>query len=41
MGGQFPNKETDFMRLCYPSELCIRDMLDLFNEDYPSYMSDL
>lgn len=40
MGGIFPQKETDFMRLCNPSELCIGDMLDLFCEDYPNYMSD-
>lgn len=40
MGGQFPNKESDFMRLCHPSGLWIKDMLDLFNEDYPNYMSD-
>ena len=29
MKGVFPKKETDFMRLCSPSQLCIRDMLDL------------
>ncbi len=40
MGGIFPSKETDFMRLCNPSELCIRDMLDLLMEDYPDLMSD-
>ena len=40
MGGTFPAKDTDFLRLCSPSELCIRDMLDLFREDYPAYMSD-
>ena len=40
MGGKFPCKETDFMRLCSPSELCIRDMLDLLKEDYPRYMTD-
>ncbi len=39
-GGKYPEKETDFMRLCQPSQLCIRDMLDLFDEDYPSYMVD-
>ncbi len=39
-GGKHPTKETDFMRLCQPSQLCIRDMLDLFDEDYPSYMAD-
>ena len=40
MGGKFPDKETAFMRLCKPSQLCIRDMLDLFMEDYPGYMLD-
>lgn len=40
MGGKFPQKETDFMRLCSPSQLCIRDMLDLFSEDYPEYMAE-
>ncbi|MDD4689276.1 MAG: hypothetical protein PHE51_05965 [Eubacteriales bacterium] len=38
--GIFPRKETDFMRLCNSSELCIRDMLDLLKEDYSRYMSD-
>ena len=40
MQGVFPKKETDFMRMCHVSELCIRDMLDLLKEDYPRYMSD-
>ena len=40
MGGVFPSKETDFMRLCHPSRLWIRDMFDLFIEDYSDYMSD-
>ena len=40
MGGKFPQKETDFMRLCYPSQLCIRDMMALLREDYPRYMAD-
>lgn len=40
MGGFFPKKETDFMRLCNSAQLCIRDMLDLFREDYPHYMED-
>ena len=38
MGGVFPKKETDFMRLCVPSQLCIRDMLALLKEDFPRYM---
>lgn len=40
MKGVFPKKETDFMRLCNSSQLCIRDMLDLLEEDYPQYMAD-
>lgn len=40
MQGKFPQKETDFMRLCNPSQLWIRDMLDLLIEDFSSYMSD-
>jgi len=40
MQGVFPQKETDFMRFCDPSQLCIRDMLALLNEDYMKYMSD-
>lgn len=40
MHGVFPKKETDFMRLCLPRQLCIRDMLSLLKEDYATYMSD-
>lgn len=40
MDGVFPTSETDFMRKCNPSQLYIRDMLDLFREDYPQYMAD-
>ena len=40
MKGCFPEKETDFMRMCNPSQLCIRDVLDLLKEDYTRYMSD-
>ena len=40
MKGVFPKKETDFMRLCNSSQLCIGDMLDLLKEDYPQYMAD-
>lgn len=40
MQGVFPKKETDFMRLCDPSQLWIRDMLDLLKEDYPKYLAD-
>lgn len=40
MGGKFPQKETDFMRLCNPSQLCICDMLNLLSEDYPEYMAE-
>jgi len=40
MKGAFPQKETDFMRLCPSSQLWIRDMLDLLKEDYMTYMSE-
>ncbi len=40
MQGIYPTKETDFMRLCNPSELRIGAMLDLLREDYMRYMSD-
>ena len=34
MHGIFPEKETDFMRMCNPSQLSIKDMLSLLKEDY-------
>lgn len=40
MGGIFPKKETDFMRLCDPAHLWVADMLSLLTEDYSRYMSD-
>lgn len=40
MHGVFPTKETDFLRLCHPSYLCIRDMLELLKADYPVFMAD-
>lgn len=40
MNGVFPKSENDFMRLCNPSQLCIRDMLGLLKEDYATFMSD-
>ena len=40
MNGVFPKSETDFMRLCNPSQLWIRDMMDIIQEDYAAYMSD-
>ncbi len=40
MQGMFPESETDFMRRCNPSQLCIRDMLSIFKEDYANCMSD-
>jgi hypothetical protein len=40
MNGIFPKSETDFMRLCNSSQLCIRDMLGVLKEDYAKYMSD-
>ncbi len=40
LGGVFPDKETDFMRCCDLSGLCVWDMLRLMEEDYPRYMSN-
>ena len=40
LNGVFPTKETDFMRHCDPSQLRIGNMLNLFKEDFPDYMSD-
>lgn len=40
MNGIFPKKETDFMRLCRPSQLGIWNMMMLLEEDYPDYMDD-
>lgn len=40
MQGVFPQKETDFMRLCNPSQLRVGDMMGLLKEDYATYMSD-
>lgn len=40
MNGVFPKSENDFMRLCNPSQLYIRDMLFLLKEDYVNYMED-
>lgn len=40
MNGVFPQRATDFMRLCHPSQLCIRDMLAILKEDYENYLSE-
>lgn len=40
LNGIFPEKETDFMRFCPPGQLCIRDMMDLYQEDYPDIMEE-
>ena len=40
MNGVFPKSETDFMRLCKPSNLWTHDMLRLLKEDYSTYMSN-
>lgn len=40
LDGKIPQKETDFMRFCKPEQLCISDMLNLLQEDYPNYISD-
>lgn len=39
-GGIFPQKETDFIRLCRPSQLPYWCMSRLLEEDYPEYMRD-
>lgn len=40
MHGAFPQKETDFMRLCNPATLSVGDMIALLKDDYAKYMSD-
>lgn len=40
LGGVFPQKETDFMRCCHPSQLHTNNLLNLLKEDYSNYMSD-
>lgn len=40
LGGILPQKETDFMRCCHPSQLWPRNMFNLLKEDYSSYMAD-
>ena len=40
MGGKFPGKWSDLLRLLYPSELTVHEMITLLNEDYPEYMHD-
>ena len=40
MGGKFPEKETDILRLIYPSQLNIADMMNLLEVDYSVYMAD-
>ena len=40
MDGSLPTDETDFMRRCHPSELWIRDMMDLLREDYEEFLSE-
>lgn len=39
MGGIFPQKETDFARLCPASEWNVWNMLNFLSEDYPEYLS--
>lgn len=39
-GGNLPEKESDLLRLLYPSDLTINNMFTLFKEDYPEYMHD-
>ena len=40
MGGNFPSKATDFLRLCNPCQLNIVNLLSLLEEDYPQYLAD-
>lgn len=40
LDGVFPQKETDFMRCCNPSQLHTNNLINLLKEDYSSYMSD-
>ena len=40
LDGIYPEKETDFMRCCNPSQLNIWNFLNLLKEDYSNYMSD-
>ncbi len=40
LGGVFPQKETDFMRCCNPSQLRRWNLLALLREDYSAYMNN-
>ena len=40
VGGVFPTKETDILRLCYPDQLNSFEMIRLLREDYPYYMNN-
>ena len=40
MGGRFPEKETDILRLCIPDQLNSKQMMRLLEEDYPEFMSE-
>lgn len=40
MHGVYPRKETDFLRLCSPSDLHIGNMMDILREDYPKIMKN-
>ena len=39
LGGKFPQKETDFMKCCHPSQLNIMNLYNLLKEDYQNYIS--
>lgn len=42
MEGKFPQKETDFVKLCNNKNgLTVSDMVDLFKQDFPDLMSDI
>ncbi len=40
MHGIYPQKKTDFLRLCHPSYLDIGDMIDLLEVDYSAFMGE-
>ena len=40
MGGKFPEKETDILRLCPVGQLYDSQMMSLLEDDFPEYMSE-
>ena len=39
MGGRFPEKESDILRLLFPEQLNTKQLICLLEEDYPEFMS--